>query len=203
MAGFHTRERPPRGSLSQRTYQPLLKPGLHKLVGFARRTQGLIVAPGNPLGLRTMADVARKRARYVNRAMGTGTRVLFDELLDEASLSPEAIAGHERSEPSHAAVAQAVVSGKADAGLALESAARAAGLGFVPLVQERYHLACLKTALEQPATRALLTVLRGAAWQHQLGTLPGYESVASGQVQSLSTLLPWWTFKDRKPPGVS
>ncbi|RYF65496.1 MAG: LysR family transcriptional regulator, partial [Comamonadaceae bacterium] len=182
---------------------PLLKPGLHKLVGFARRTQGLIVAPGNPLGLRTVADVAQQRARYVNRAIGTGTRVLFDELLSEASLAAEAINGHERSEPSHAAVAQAVASGQADAGLGLESAACTAGLSFVPLVQERYHLACLKAALEQPGTLALLAVLRGAAWQHQLGTLTGYESVASGQVQSLSTLLPWWTFKDRKPSGAA
>jgi len=66
-------------------------------------------------------------------------------------------------------------------------------------VRERYHLACLKDALKQPAIKALLTVLRGAQWQHQLGTLPGYESVASGEVQSLSALLPWWTFKDRKP----
>ncbi len=92
MAGFHTLERPPRGSLAQRTYKPLLKPGLHKVIGFARRTQGLIVAPGNPLGLRSLADVASRRARYVNRALGTGTRVLLDELLEEQKLDAGAIA---------------------------------------------------------------------------------------------------------------
>ena len=199
MAGFHTLEAPPRGSLAQRTYQPLLKPGQHKLIGFARRTQGLIVGAGNPLALRSLGDVVQRRARYVNRAIGTGTRLLFDELLAGASLSPEDVEGHDRIEPSHAAVAHAVASGDAEAGLGLESAAREAGLGFVPLVRERYHLACLKDALKQPAIKALLTVLRGAQWQHQLGTLPGYESVASGEVQSLSALLPWWTFKDRKP----
>jgi len=198
MAGFHTFERPPAGSLAQRTYQPLLRPGLHKLVGFARRTQGLIVAAGNPLGLRTLADVAARRARYVNRSLGTGTRLLLDELLGQANLAPDAIEGYARSEPSHAAVAQAIASGQADAGLGLASTAHAAGLGFVPLVRERYHLACLKAALDQPATQALLTVLRSAAWQHQLSTLSGYESIASGEVQSLSALLPWWTFKARK-----
>ncbi|MBS0342849.1 MAG: helix-turn-helix transcriptional regulator [Proteobacteria bacterium] len=198
MAGFHARERPPMGSLAQRTYKPLLKPGQHKVIGFARRVQGLIVAPGNPLGLRTLSDVAQRRAQFVNRALGTGTRVLLDELLADEGLSPRAISGYEQCEPSHAAVAHAIQSGQADVGLGLESAARGADLDFVPLVQERYHLACLKTALDQPATQALLAVLRSAAWQHQLGTLPGYQPVASGEVQSLRALLPWWTFKADK-----
>jgi putative molybdopterin biosynthesis protein len=198
MAGFHTLERPPAGSLAQRTYKPLLKPGLHKIIGFARRTQGLIVAPGNPLGLRGIADVARRRARYVNRALGTGTRVLLDELLAQEGLNAQSLDGYAHDEPSHAAVAHAVASGQADAGLGIESAARAAGLGFVPLVRERYHLACLKSALEQPAVQALRTLLRGAAWQHQLGTLAGYESADSGEVQSLSALLPWWSFRNPK-----
>ncbi|MBT2302262.1 helix-turn-helix transcriptional regulator [Variovorax paradoxus] len=195
MAGFHTRERPPRGSLAQRTYKPLLKPGLHKIIGFARRTQGLIVAPGNPLDLRGLADAASRRVRYVNRALGTGTRVLLDELLEEQQLDADALEGYAHCEPSHAAVAHAVAAGQADAGLGIESAARNAGLGFVPLVHERYHLACLKSALDQPAILALLALLRGAAWQHRLGTLAGYESAGSGEVQSLNALLPWWSFK--------
>ncbi|CAN7275434.1 LysR family transcriptional regulator [Variovorax sp. LjRoot290] len=198
MAGFHTLERPPRGSLAQRTYKPLLKPGLHKIIGFARRTQGLIVAPGNPLGLRSLADVASRRARYVNRALGTGTRVLLDELLEAQKLDADALEGYAHCEPSHAAVAHAVAAGQADAGLGIESVARSAGLGFVPLVHERYHLACLKSALDQPAILALLTLLRGAAWQHRLGTLAGYESAGSGEVQSLNALLPWWSFKRPK-----
>lgn len=198
MAGFHTLERPSVGSLAQRTYKPLLKPGLHKVIGFARRVQGLVVAPGNPLALRSLADVIDRRARYVNRALGTGTRLLLDGLLARDGLSAAAMQGYERCEPSHAAVVHAVAAGEADAGLGIESAARNAGLGFVPLAHERYHLACLKSALEQPAIVALLHVLQGAAWQHQLGTLAGYESASSGKVESLNALLPWWRFKKPK-----
>ncbi len=198
MAGFHTLERPAVGSPAQRAYKPLLKPGLHKIIGFARRTQGLIVAPGNPLGLRGLADAAALRARYVNRALGTGTRVLLEDLMAREGVDANALDSHALCEPSHTAVAHAIASGQGDVGLGIESAARAADLGFVPLVHERYHLACLKSALEQPATLALLVLLRGAAWQHRLGTLAGYESAASGEVQSLSALLPWWNFKQRK-----
>ena len=87
VAGFHTPPQPLPGSLAQRTYQPLLQPGRHKLIGFARRSQGLMVARGNPLGLASIADLARSRARFVNRALGTGTRVLFDELLAQSRLA--------------------------------------------------------------------------------------------------------------------
>jgi putative molybdopterin biosynthesis protein len=201
MAGFHTLERPPAGSLAQRSYKPLLKPGQHKIIGFARRTQGLMVAPGNPLGLTRLADVAARRVRYVNRPLGTGTRVLLEELLARDGLPADAVDRDARHEPSHAAAAQAVASGQADAALGIESAALGAGLGFVPLVQERYHLACLKSALEQPPVQALLALLRGAAWQHQLGTLAGYRSASSGEVQSLRSLLPWWSFSKPKKAG--
>lgn len=198
MAGFHTLEQPAIGTLAQRTYQPLLEPGLHKIIGFARRSQGLIVARGNPLGLQALADLKSRRARYVNRDLGAGTRVVLDELLAQSGLLPADIAGYERTEPSHAAVAQAVAAGSADAGLGLESAARARGLDFVPLVHERYHLVCLKSALAQTPTEVLMRVLRSAAWQRQLGALPGYAPDGSGEVQSLSRLLPWWTFRKKR-----
>ncbi len=197
MAGFHLRLPAAPASLSQRTYKPLLRPGLHKLIGFARRSQGLIVARGNPLGLHGLADLARPGVRFVNRARGTGTRVLFDELLGELGIAPAAIAGYATDEPSHAAVAQAVASGQADAGFGIEASARGRGLDFVPLVEEAYFLACLKSTLEHDATRALLALLRTAAWQERLAAQPGYAPMQSGEVLSMSRVLPWWRFGGR------
>jgi putative molybdopterin biosynthesis protein len=116
LAGFHTLEQPAATSLAARTYKPLLQPGLHKIIGFARRTQGLIVAKGNPLGLQSLTDVARTGARFANRPLGSGTRVLLEDLLAQEGLTGQHIAGFERDETSHTAVAQAVVSGAADVG---------------------------------------------------------------------------------------
>jgi len=197
VAGFHTPPQPAAGSLAQRTYQPLLQPGRHKLIGFARRSQGLMVARGNPLGLASIADLARSRARFVNRALGTGTRVLLDELLAHSQLAPHDIEGYLDTEPSHAAVAQAVASGAADAGLGIEAAARSRGLDFVSLLKEDYYLVCLKAALEEPPVQALLQVLRSEAWQEQVAGLPGYEPGPCGQVLSLRKQLPWWDFPAR------
>jgi putative molybdopterin biosynthesis protein len=198
MAGFHTLPQPAPDSLAERTYRPLLQPGRHKVIGFASRTQGLMVAPGNPLGISSLLDVARLKARFANRALGTGTRLLLDELLAQSGLRPEHIEGFDRTETSHAAVAQAVASGQAQAGLGIEAAACARGLDFVALAQERYHLVCLKEALDQAPVRALRQMLQSAAWQDAVNRIAGYQGTQSGEVLALSQVLPWWQFKSKK-----
>lgn len=197
MAGFHTLEQPRPGSLAEATYKPLLKPGQHKIIGFARRTLGLMVARGNPLALESLQDVVQRQARFANHALGTGTRVVLDELLALDKLAPERLVGYAQTEPSHAAIAQAIASDQADVGLGIEATARARGLDFVPLVQERYHLVCLKTALEQPAMKALRELLASRPWQDQLGQVAGYAPAQCGDVLSMRQVLPWWDF--RKP----
>ena len=199
MAGFHTLRDAPLGSLTERTYKPLLRPGLHKLIGFAERSQGLMVAPGNPLGLAALGDLSRSNVRFINRARGTGTRVLLDDLLERSGISPDHIRGYERSEPSHAAVAQAILAGQADVGIGIEAAARARGLDFVPLAQEEYHLVCLKAALDEAPVAALRQVLQKTDWQVAMQQLPGYAPSFSGQVRAMSKVLPWWRFSRAKP----
>ncbi|RID98034.1 substrate-binding domain-containing protein [Simplicispira hankyongi] len=198
LAGFHTLEGAAPGSETARTYKPLLKPGLHKLIGFARRTQGLIVARGNPLGLLRLADVAARGARFVHRPLGTGTRVLLGDLLEREGLEASALGAAGQTEPSHAAVAQAVAAGAADVGLGIEMAARERGLDFIPLVHEHYHLACLKSSLDQAPTLALRTLLQSAAWQARMAQLAGYAPEYCGQVLAMSAVLPWWRFSAQK-----
>lgn len=194
LAGFHIPLQPRAGSLTEQVYKPLLQTGQHKLIGFAQRMLGLMVAPGNPLNIHRLQDLTLPDRRFVNRPQGSGTRVLLDEALAEAGLKTSALPGYARTEPSHTAVAQAVATGQADAGLGTALAAASRGLGFVPLMQEHYFLVCLKSALDTPAVQALLHTLQTEAWQEQLAALPGYSPWRSGDVLSLRRTLPWWTF---------
>lgn len=200
LAGFHSSQQPGLGSHTQRSYQPLLAPGRHKLIGFAERTQGLIVAAGNPLALASLGDAAARGARYANRGAGSGTRLLAEELLAQAGVAPRDLAGWDLEEPSHAAVAQSVAAGSADCGLGIEAAARARGLDFVPLLREHYYLVCLKDALEAPPIALLREVLRSAPWQARLAALPGYTPWRSGEVLSLTAELPWWRLPPKRRP---
>jgi len=198
LAGFHTLSQPKQNSLSAQTYKPLLKPGQHKLIGFAQRTQGLLVKPGNPLNIHSLQDVMTKRLRYVNRGLGTGTRLLLDELLANQGLAADQLRGYEHQELSHSAVANCIASGQADAGLAIESAALSSGLDFVPLASENYWLVCLKSALDSPPVQALRKQLASPEWQLTLQEMLGYQVNQSGNVHSLRKELPWWALKPRK-----
>lgn len=194
LAGFHTIQTPAPGSLTERTYKPLLQPGKHKIIGFATRMQGLMLTQGNPLGISQLIDLQQASVRYVNRELGTGTRVVLDQLLQQTGIASDAIKGYHRTEPSHSAVAQAIASGSADAGLGIAAAAAAHGLHFLPLVQESYHLVCLKSALEEAALKSLRQLLQSSAWASALAQLSGYTPELSGQVRALRKVLPWWDF---------
>lgn len=185
-----------------RALRGLLKPGRHKLIACHRRTQGLIVARGNPHRVQCIADLERAGLRFVNRQPGSGTRLLTEHLLAEAGLAPERVAGfHGPCEDTHVAVAAAVASGVADVGVGIEAAAVQFGLGFVPLTDEAYYLVCLRDSLERAAVVRLRELLASAAWAGVLDSLEGC-AVAddAGTVLALTQALPWWHY--RKPKVV-
>ena len=193
VAGFHAPLRPASDSVIARHYKPLLKRGQHKLIGFALREQGLMVAQGNPLNLQDWNDLCAPRIRFVHRTRGTGTRLLLEDWLQSQGIGLQQIAHLAYEETSHAAVAARIASGQADAGLGIRSAAQAMGLDFVPLLQERYWLVCLKSALQHEAVTELNDLLGSEGWSRVLGLQPGYTpDPAIGQVHSLKNELPWW-----------
>ena len=206
VAGFHVPPLPGGSRQFAAAMKPLLKPGKHKLIGCLRRSQGLMVAQGNPLGLRTLRDLVSgpsRSPRFINRQAGSGTRLLMDHLLAEHSIAPESVPGYaDAAEDSHVAVAAAVASGVADVGLGIEAAARQFGLNFMPLVDEDYFLVCLKDALGHPAVLKLRAALAGDAWSQALRALPGYEPARGGEVLSLTQALPWWHFRLAKRAGA-
>ena len=150
------------------------------LVTFAQREQGLMLPAGNPLGIASIADL--RRARYINRQRGAGTRVLFDYLLAQQDLSPADVAGYQHEEYTHLAVAAAVADGIGDCGMGLRSAAEAMGLDFIGLTWERFDLAIPQRRLDNAAVQALLETMNDARFKRELGAQSGYRSNETGQV---------------------
>ena len=159
-------------------------PGMRvALVHFARRAQGLIVAAGNPLGVRSLGDVARLRARFVNRQKDAGTRMLLDVLLQREGIAAEAIEGYDRIEFTHTAVAALVADGSADCGLGVLAAARALGCDFIPIAEEPYELAIDASQLEDRRIAALLEELASGELRKDVEALGGYDASRSGDLR--------------------
>lgn len=155
------------------------------LVTLVGREQGWIVPAGNPKGLSGWGDAANPDVQIVKRQRGAGTRVLLDYELGQLGITPEQVRGYEREEYTHLAVAAAVASGVADAGLGIRAAARALDLGFVPLAHEQYQLVIPQAHYEGGLLRPLLDLLQDDGFRTAVANLPGYDVTAMGEVRTI------------------
>ena len=149
------------------------------------RVQGIMVKKGNPLGIKSIADLADGSVRYVNRQRGAGTRVLFDYKLKEAGIDPESIKGYDREMATHMAVAASVASDSADAGMGVLSAAQAMGLDFIPVGVEEYDFAIPQRFLEVPSVKAFIEILQSEDFKKRLEELGGYEVRNAGEIVNI------------------
>ena len=155
------------------------------LLGWASRVQGLVVAPGNPLGIRVITDLARTPAlRIGRRQAGAGGRELFDQLAQAAGLQATLpSAGFVDGLTSEDEVGLAVREGRIDCGLAIESAAARHGLEFVPLVEEQLDLLVDRGSYFDAPLQALFDFAASAQFRARAAALPGYSIAELGRVR--------------------
>ena len=155
------------------------------LVHLAGRTQGLMTAPGNPMNISALSDLANAGIRFVNRQRSSGTRVLLDFKLREIGARAEEISGYEREEYTHLAVAAAVQGGRADIGLGILPAARAMGLDFIPLFEERYDLVIPTEFYHSDLLNPMLEMIRSPEFQAEVHSLGGYNVSEMGTLKAV------------------
>lgn len=187
LAGFHVPAGAPGRRLLPR-YRPWLDPRTHALLRVVDRSQGLMLAPGNPKGIRDLRGLAARGVRFVNRQPESGTRMLFDDLLAQAGVPPRKVVGYGAEEFTHTAVAALVAGGAADAGFGIAAAAARFGLVFLPMARERYWLAARRDDLDGPALAPVKKALASRAFRDAVGRMPGYDAAGAGRVLPVEAL---------------
>ena len=152
---------------------------LVSLITLAHRTQGLMIAPGNPKGIKTLADLAREDVSFINRNPGSGTRLWLDQELRRMSLPVNLIRGYESIAQTHSQSAQSVQAGQADVAIGIQAAAWEAQLDFIPLFEERYDL--IIPVEQARLVEPLLDHLQTASFRKELNSLTGYNTTHSGE----------------------
>lgn len=179
IAGSHLLD-PNTGAYTLPYVDKLLDDGI-AVVRLVHRDQGLLVAPGNPLGLKGIDDLTRPGLRYVNRQRGAGTRALLDYELDRREIDPSTIPGYSREEHTHLAVAAAVAAGRADTGMGILAAARAFNLDFVPVAKEPYDLVLRAEDLSNDLLAPLWDLLSRPEFRAEVEGLGGYSCAETGR----------------------
>ena len=170
------------GSYNRSFIRKYFPKGDVRLISCVGRQQGLMVARGNPLNIRKFSDIARDGVRYVNRQKGSGTRILTDYLCKREHVDASAIYGYDREELTHTSVAAQIVSGSADAGMGIYSAAKLYDLDFIPICIEEYDLIIPDHAWDTPMVRSLLTILKSDVFREKILSLGGYTVDNPGEV---------------------
>ena len=161
------------------------KPNLHDavLIAFARREQGIVVAPGNPLHITELRDVMKSRARVAVRPAGAGAQLLLLALLHRMKMGLDHLVCVSPPCPTGPDIAQAIRAGRADCGIAFRAVAHGAGLDFVPLVWERFDLVVRQRHYFRPSLQAFVDFLRAPAIQTRARELGGYDLSEAGKVR--------------------
>lgn len=160
-------------------------PGLHDavVIAFARREQGLLVAPRNPLALTDIASVAGRKARMAQRQSGAGAQLLLLSMLARAGVAPQDLVSVKPACATGPDLAQAIRSGRADCGIATRAVARAAGLDFLPLTWERFDLVLRQREYFLPRAQILFGFIRAPAFPERAAELSGYDIGETGHVR--------------------
>lgn len=163
-------------------FSRLMPPGEYQSVHFVTRRQGLMLRRGLSATVTGLQDLPGSGLRFLNRQPGSGTRLLFDELLAQTGVRPGDILGYEVEEFTHLAVAAMLASGAADVGFGVQAAAQRFGLEFLPMAHEHYLLAFRSTSRQTDWCQDLLKILsRDQPLRDNIGQLSGYGFQSMGE----------------------
>ncbi|MFH7320993.1 substrate-binding domain-containing protein [Desulfurivibrio sp. D14AmB] len=151
------------------------------VINFCFREQGLLLAKGNPLAIGSVADLARKKARVVNRPLSTGTRLLFEQRLHQAGVPGKKLTGYDREVARHLDVGLEILAGRADAGPAIRAVAALLGLDFLPLGRERFDLLIARERFFDKGVQLFLGLLHEPPFRQLAQGLAGYDVSQSGR----------------------
>ena len=151
-------------------------------INFSKREQGILIRPGNPKNINSVADLAGDGVKIVNRPLNTGTRLLLDYEISRTDVSADQIEGYEVEVGRHLEAGLAVLGGRADAAPAIRPVAELLGLDFIPLRWERFDLLINRDRFFDPPVQRFINLLHDPSFKEIAKEFVGYDLSVSGKM---------------------
>jgi len=190
IASFHIPTEPALAKQIFCHYQDYLNERDHRFIRLVIRSEGLMMRKGAGHEIRTLHDLCASELRFIGRDFHSGTRILFNLLLNQQGLVETDINRTSQQEFTHTAVAAYVASGMADVGFGVRAAAAQFDLDFIELSREHYVLLYRAGLLHQNTLEHLTTMLRSERFLDSLREVPGYEPDFPGEIVTIDELIP-------------
>lgn len=188
IAAFHIPIGPLAKNLTSQ-YLNLIDPQKHTLLYVVKRNQGLMFKAENAEKIKAISSLTNNELRFINRQTDSGTRLLFDQLLEAENIKPEQINGYDHEEFTHMAVAAMIVSGTADVGFGIAPMANKFNLEFIPLVWEHYCLVIPNVLSKDDSVKQMKELLQSPQFRALLLGFPGYDASHSGDSATFKDIL--------------
>lgn len=153
------------------------------IIAFARREQGLLLSPGNPLGICSLKQAVAAKARFARRQAGAGAELLLKRLLHRDGLTTGDLVDRSAAAATGDDLAFAIKTGEADCGIATRAVAQSRSLHFLPLAWERFDLAMRRRTYFEPGMQALLVLMRSEEFTRHAAALGGLDVTDTGTVR--------------------
>lgn len=165
-------------------YVKSMLPGMSAaIINICYRMEGFYVKKGNPKNIISWADFARDDVSIVNRAKGTGTRILIDEHLKKLGIRPEEVKGYDNEASTLMGIINNVLDETADVGVGREGLFNCGDiLEFIPMQKERYDLVMEESNLNAYPFKAVIETLQSAEFKTEMQYLDGYDFSDSGKI---------------------
>lgn len=164
-------------------YIQRIRPGKRTaMVTLAHRRLGLVLPPGNPMGIHALQDLTKTGVKFTNRQSGSGTRVWLDNELSKVGIESSQINGYIEEVSTHSEIARRVAEGQSNSGIGLAATAIAFGLDFIELKKERYDLIIPEESYILSPIKALISWLKRPETLNAINALGGYDTTDTGKI---------------------
>lgn len=152
------------------------------VVNLFHRELGFLIQPDIASQIEGFESLTGKNIRFVNRQVGSGTRLLLDYHLQKMGIAADQIDGYEKEVYTHFEVGLSIIAGEAQVGIASAAIGKLLGLAFKPITSECFDMILDQSTYFQSGVQSFIETLKTEEFRNRVEKIGGYDFQDAGKI---------------------